>query len=207
VRVKLFVEGGGDSELQRRQFTESFSKLLQKAGLTGQMPRVVAGGRREQTYALFKAAVGDASAVAVLLVDSEDPVSAAPWDHLRERDRWERPPGATDDQAQLMVTSMETWLMADRAALTRVFGDCLQQSALFAVAGLEARTRQEVQDRLAHATRDCVRDRAYAKGRRSFQVLAEVDPDRLQSLPHFQRLIDALRRLLAPPDASHRGRG
>jgi len=40
----------------------------------------------------------------MLLVDSEDPVTSAVWDHLKSRDHWERPGGTNEDQAQLMVT-------------------------------------------------------------------------------------------------------
>jgi hypothetical protein len=134
----------------------------------------------------------------MLLVDSEDPViSPIPWEHLRQRDGWDRPAGAADDQAQLMVTCMETWIMADPAALRRAFGAQIQTSALLPQYDLEERPRAEVQDALEHATRNCGRDKAYAKGCRSFQVLAELDPQALrQYLPHFQQLIETLDRLL-----------
>lgn len=200
MNVKIYIEGGGDSKLQHVQCREGFRKLFENAGLAGRMPRIVAGGGRGNTFDAFKTAVAVDSqdAVPMLLVDSEDPVSAATaWEHLQARDKWERPADVIDDQAQLMVTCMETWIMADRAALNRVFGSSLQTSALLPETNLEVRPRDAVQDALEHATRGCGRGKAYSKGRRSFQVLAFLDPAALkQRLPYFRRLLETLDRFL-----------
>ncbi len=194
--VKLYVEGGGNSKQLRIQCREGFHKLIGKAGFAGRMPRIIACGPREEAYSAFRTAA-TLPGVAILLVDSEDTVAASTaWDHLQLRDGWRRPPGTDADQAQLMATCMETWLMADRAALRTFFGSNLQESALFPIGGLEARTRQDVQDRLEHATRNCGRDRSYAKGERSFRLLSQVDPQQLGGLMHFQRFIDGLNRYL-----------
>lgn len=131
------------------------------------------------------------------MVDSEEPVAATTvWDHLRERDAWVRPADTDDDQAQMMVTCMETWILADRATLRTVFGAHLQLSALLPETGLEGRSRQEVQQALENATRECGRDKVYRKGRRSFQVLAEVNPEALEALSYFRRFLEALNRQL-----------
>ena len=135
----------------------------------------------------------------MLLVDSEAPVSTEtdPWDHLKQRDRWERPSDAEDDQAQLMVQCMETWIVADRETLRDVFGSSLLENALPPLNNLEAHSKDDVQDKLVHATRDCGRNRAYTKGRRSFQVLERINPDIMkQHLPHFVRLCEMLDRKL-----------
>lgn len=55
-RVKLYVEGGGDSKEQHVRCREGFRKLLEKAGLAGEMPRIVAGGGRGTTFDQFKMA-------------------------------------------------------------------------------------------------------------------------------------------------------
>ncbi|NOT63143.1 MAG: hypothetical protein HOP19_23285 [Acidobacteria bacterium] len=69
---------------------------------------------------------------------------------------------------------------------------------LAAAANLEARGRREVQQALEHATRNCGRDRSYAKGKKSFAVLATLDPATLQQhLPHFRRLVATLNRCLS----------
>ena len=169
--------------------------------------RVLGGGCRHYSrwrsgkpYDSFKTAVatGDQAPYPMLLVDSEDPMqdedttpdSAAVWVHLQSRDNWDRPAGVKNDQAQLMVTCMETWIMADREALHIVFGASLRTNALLPQNGLEVRTRQDVHNALENATRDCGRDRAYRKGTRSFQVLAQLNPETLnQHLPYFRRFI------------------
>lgn len=201
MKVRIYVEGGGDSKLQHLQCREGFRKLFDKAGFAGRMPGIVAGSGRNSTYDMFKTAVAAAepNVLPILLVDSEDPVSKpSTWEHLVERDRWKRPNAVTDDQAQLMVTCMETWILADRAALHRVFGGDLQENALLPIVDLEMRLRADVQAALEQATRNCGREREYRKGRRSFQVLKELDPITLkQNLAYFQRLLDTLNRLLS----------
>jgi hypothetical protein len=94
-----------------------------------------------------------------------------------------------------MVVCMETWMLADRTALKRVFGACLREAALLPPKDLELRTKAEVHASLIAATRDCGRERMYAKGRRSFQIVGELDPTTLGScLPHFTRFVSALGR-------------
>ncbi len=81
-------------------------------------------------------------------------------------------------------------------ALQAVFGVRLRTNALLPEAGLEARSRQEVLQALEAATKDCGRE-AYSKGGRSYQVLAQLNPEILgQRLPHFRRFVEALDRRL-----------
>jgi len=202
VRVSIYVEGGGDGKDLHSRCREGFTKLIEKAGFRGRMPRIHACGGRQNAFDTFRIAVANRQDFyPILLVDSEDPVdpqnefsdcSAGAWNHLQSRDGWLRPHGSDDDQAQMMVTRMETWIMSDRKALRKVFGAKLQISALLPENGLELRSRSDVQLALENATRTCDRDKAYRKGRRSFQVLAELNPGTLMSLPHFRRLIEAL---------------
>jgi hypothetical protein len=57
--------------------------------------------------------------------------------------------------------------------------------------GLEARERRNVQDGLERATKDC--QNAYAKGKRSFEILEKLDPAVLeQHLPSFVRVVRIL---------------
>ena len=203
MKVRIYVEGGGDSKELHARCREGFSKLIGKAGFTGRMPRIVACGGRQHAFDMFQAAIGNGGQDfhPILLVDSEDPVdaqnelsqgSAAAWNHLQSRDGWTRPRGIDDDQAQMMVACMETWIMSDREALRKAFGAGLQISALLPENGLEQRLKSDVQLALENATRTCDRDKAYRKGKRSFQVLAELNPRALMSLPHFKRFIEAL---------------
>ncbi len=96
-----------------------------------------------------------------------------------------------------MVQCMETWCVADRNALRGFFGQCLQESALPPLNGLEARSTNDVQQKLKNATRPCGHDRMYKKGKRSFELIAELDPSELnERLPHFKTLCEALDKKL-----------
>jgi hypothetical protein len=197
VNVYLYVEGGGDSREQHARCREAFRKLLAKAGFGERLPRIVAGGGRGATFDKFKTALRDLDKVALLLVDSEEPVTQTPWAHLQARDGWKRPSTATDEQVLLMVTCMETWFIADRTALREIFRNDLNEKVLPPLNDLEQHQRHQVQDALVEATRDCGRNRQYKKGKHSFQVLASLNPKTLsQHLPNFRRLIDILNHYL-----------
>ncbi len=56
---------------------------------------------------------------------------------------------------------------------------------------VESRSRDDVQTRLENATRTCLN--AYAKGKRSFEVLGKLDPKALRPhLPSFVRVLRVL---------------
>jgi len=86
-----------------------------------------------------------------------------------------------------MTTCMETWIVADHAAMTDHYGAQLQVSALPPLVNLENRGRHDVLDSLVRATRNCAN--AYAKGKRSFEILAKLSPGTLAlHLPSFVRV-------------------
>lgn len=191
---RIFVEGGGDSKELQTRCREGFHKLLEKSGFTRRVPRIVACGSRNDAYDAFKTAQESGNfSLVILIVDSEDPVKdiEKTWEHLKNRDKWACPANATDEQVFLLTTCMETWIIADRAALTRLYGSRLQTSALPATTDMEQRNRHDIQDALVRATRNC--SNAYAKNKRSFDALANVDPGELQKLlPSFVRMIRLL---------------
>ena len=91
VSVKLCVEGGGDRKTLTRNLRRGLGKFIEKAGLQGRMPRIVACGSRNDAYDSFRTAL-DRGERAMLLVDAEEPVSTSgPWQHLKARDGWNRP--------------------------------------------------------------------------------------------------------------------
>jgi hypothetical protein len=195
VSATIYLEGGGDSSELHVRCREGFRKLLENCGFRGRLPRLVACGGRGATFDSFcvaEAQKGPGDFVA-MLIDSEEPMAdlEKAWDHLRIRDHWDRPEGASDDQVLLMQTCMETWIVADRAALQEHYGEELQESALPSLVNLETRQRHAIQDALIRATKNCTN--AYRKGKRSFEVLAELDPRTLAAnLPSFVRMIRIL---------------
>ncbi len=191
----IYLEGGGDSTQLKIRCRQGFRKLLAKCGFAGRMPRLVACGGRGATLDHFETThktkiVGEHVA---MLIDSEDPMAdiEAAWAHLKARDGWDRPPGTSNSQVLQMTTCMETWIIVNRVALARHYGRKLRTSALPPLVNVESRTRHDVQTRFVNATEKC--SNAYAKGKRSFEVLGELDPEVLKPhLPSFVRMLRIL---------------
>jgi len=57
VTVRLYVEGGGDSKELKTHCRRGFRKFIEKAGLQGRMPRIVACGGRQRAYDSFATAL------------------------------------------------------------------------------------------------------------------------------------------------------
>ena len=197
----IYIEGGASgsnpdgssSKYLTIRCQEAFHTLLDRMGFKGRKPRLVACGGRARVYADFCTAhEAGGAGYRAMWIDSEEPMAdiEQAWQHLASVTTvptWERPNGATDDQVLFMTTCMETWIVADRSALRSLYGNRLQENALPPSNGLETRDRHYVQGRLIHATRNC--KNAFAKGKRSFEVLEKLDADILkQHLPSFVRV-------------------
>lgn len=197
MKVKIYVEGGGDGKDLRTRCRKGFSSFFENANLAGRMPRVVACGDRETAFDKFHTAFGarKTEEFIVLLVDSEGPVVAGvgPWQHLAGRDDWDKPPAATDEHAHLMVQCMEAWFLADRDGLAEYFGRHFNLTALPRRREIEEVAKDDVFDGLRKATRRCNKGQ-YGKGQHSFGILEETDPAKvIDASPHAKRLIDTLR--------------
>ena len=196
VRIRIFIEGGGIASDE--VFTEGWRKFFVAAGLTGRMPRVVRGEGREQTFDKFKTALQRrrTNELPLLLVDSEGPVTDghSAWQHLRNCDNWEQPPGAANDGAYLMVQVMETWFLADRDALRRFFGSSLNENHFWQWPNLEEVHKDTVLNVLERATSNC--QKPYRKGKVSFELLGQINPEQVAAAcPHAQQLLQYLRTL------------
>ena len=132
----------------------------------------------------------------MLLVDAEEPVNeTGPWRHLNSRDGWLRPDGATDEQCHLMVQIMESWFLADREALEEFYGQGYRENALPQNPQVEQIAKDDVLDGLRDAARDTSK-RRYDKGSHGFEILAKLDPEKVQDAsPHAKRFIEALHAL------------
>jgi hypothetical protein len=130
----------------------------------------------------------------MLLVDAEGPVTAAdPWQHLQQREGWQRPARATDDQCHLMVQVMETWFLADQSKLRSFYGQRFRENALPANPDVEQIPRLDVFSGLTNATRNTQKG-SYDKGSHSFEILAMLDPSRVeQSALYARRFLETLR--------------
>ena len=196
-RVRIYIEGGGNHDHNlERLFRRSWTEFFKAAKLQGHAPRIVRGGARGRTFRLFRNALTSSGPddLPVLLVDSEAPVAPTHgvWRHLQAHDGWGRPPDAGDDQAFLMVQVMETWLLADRHALRRYFGSQFAESRIPLWPELEGVPKDAVIEALTKASSGC--RKRYAKGKVSFELLAQVGPDRVvAACPHAKALLGKLR--------------
>ena len=198
VRVKLFIEGGGQGSRLNRIFRTAWRDFFLAAGLDGNLPRIVRGGGRKETFERFLAAIKEArpGELPILLVDSEGPVNAnhSAWQHLRHTDGWERPAGAREEQAFLMIQVMETWFLADRDTLQNYFGSSFQAGRLPRQRELESIPKNDVLQSLADATEDC--NKRYDKGIVSFAILERVNPALVaKRCPSAKSLLECLRTL------------
>ena len=193
VSVRLYVEGGGDNKALRAKCRSGFRTFLEKAGLAGRMPRIVACGGRDNAYDSFKTGHASKVAKAMLLVDAEEAVTADdPWQHLKSRDGWDRPSGATDEQCHLMVQVMESWFLADKDALQAYFGQGFRMSSLPANPKIEQIPKQDVERGLDGATQGTRKGR-YNKGAHSFEILERIDPAKVgNGSCHAERFVQAL---------------
>lgn len=201
--MKIYVEGGGDAASLKTECRQRFSKFFESAGFKGKMPRVVACGGRNDAYDSFCTAISQGEC-AFLLVDSEDTVVAThqqgssdqwkPWEHLKQRDKWDKPSGAADSDCHLMVQCMEAWFIADRQALAAFFGQDFKQNKLpNAANSIESVSKQQLYSALAEATNTCQKGQ-YGKGSHSFKLLALINPTNVTTAsPWAKRLIDTLK--------------
>lgn len=203
-RAHLYIEGGGNSKEEKIRCREAFASPLKRQGYEGSMPRLTACGGRGDAFDSFKTAHAKAKLgqFIALLIDSEDPaeVPADPlkqptWDHLKQRDGWDRPIGASDEQVLFMTTCMETWIVADREMLRAHYGHKLNESRLPPTEQLESRHRHELQKQLERATE--ATSKPYRKGKRSFELLAKLNTEALAPLlPSFRRAMAILQQQL-----------
>ncbi len=203
MKVAIYVEGAGnENRALRADCRQAFQALFEKADLRGQLPTVIPCGGRQRAYDKFCHAVKLATPneLPLLLVDSEEPVLTQPWEHLntRQGDRWTKPVHSDDDQIHLMVQVMESWFLADVAALKLFYGQGFKDNKLPVTKNIETISKSQVEQALKSATRETKTKGEYSKGRHSFRILGLIDPRKVrQASPHAERLFQKLETTLA----------
>lgn len=202
--INIYVEGGGDSKVTKTKLREGFSTFFKELRDIAQSKRIrwniIACGGRNAAYDDFCVAVRTApEAFNVLLVDAEGPVKAPtktsehePWQHLKQRDDWNRPDGVDDTHCFLMVQSMETWLIADENALKEFYGQGFLENALPDTADIEAVDRKTLIEKLELATAKTQKGK-YHKTKHAFDILKNANAKTVrQAAPHCERLFKTL---------------
>lgn len=210
MKVKVYVEGGGDTVQGQARLRQAFGKFfedyIRRNGQFGNRPSFDPSGSREQTVAAYKNGLRDRpSERSMVLIDSEAPKEATAdnWEFLRElansgnpaRFQWtNRPSGAREDDLHFMVQSMETWLLADPAAIKTHYGPRYHTTH---VANLSNRRIEELSPSQAVAAikngaRDCP-NRDYRKTVDGPAVLETAEPEKVaHRCPHAKKFLEAL---------------
>ena len=204
MNVRIYVEGGGDhNKALDTECRRGFREFFRKAGMDRRMPRIVSCGGRSGAYKSFRTSHENAAAddFPILLVDSEAQVSGGDvWEHVRTRDGWQRPDGATPDQLHLMVQAMEAWFHADKEKVEEYYGRGFRPGALSQRPEIDNIPKADLFAGLKAATRACPTKGEYSKGGHSFEILALIDPAKVRdsSPVHAGRLLHVLDRICVP---------
>ena len=198
--IRIYAEGGGNDNPSRRTFRTGLNQFLQPLCQLARAERirwqVIPCGSRGVTFRDFKTALRThPDALNVLLVDSEEEVTLSPLHHLEKRDGW-KTSGLLEDQCHLMVRCMESWLLADPAALVEFYGQGFRPAALPKSRDVETVAKDKVAAALEHATRETQKGR-YHKIRHGPDLLGRLDAARVrQRAKHCERLFIVLETLI-----------
>ena len=198
VKVKIYVEGGGDQARLKTKCRKGFQTFFKKALPQSNMPSIIACGSRQDAFDRFCIAIRQyENTFCILLVDSEAPVerNISRWAHLRNRpgDQWEKPDGADEDNAHLMVQCMESWFMADKECLDKFFGQGFSMKAIPRNPNIEAIPKADIFNGLKNATRKTKTKGKYGKGSHSFDILTKIDPQKVRGASeHAKKLLKVL---------------
>ena len=195
-RIAIFMEGGGSGarRVLLRKGMDAFLRTAKAAARAKALKwRISACGPRDNAYRQFrKAAAERPGDILFLLVDSEEAVKGSPRRHLATMAPWNWLEDFGEDQIQLMVRTMETWLIADPATLRSYYGRDFNANALPKRESLEGVPKQTVNSGLKRATRRTQKGE-YHKIRHASDLLALIDTDKVRArCPHCGRFFDSL---------------
>jgi len=200
--IRIYVEGGGDGKDTKAAFRRGFHTFMESLIATARKRRVrwriIACGPRSRAYANYRRALATHSeAFNLLLVDAEGPVSHPPRDHLRQTDGWTFK-GVSGEQCHLMVQVMESWFLADTAALRLFYGQRFNENRLPSVQqGVESIPKESVLNSLQDASRNTAKG-PYHKTQHGPSILQLVDPSKVRTVArHCERLFATLEDTLS----------
>ncbi len=192
-KIRIYVEGGGDSRQQKAQIREGFSQFFYKE--LGKRISVIPCGSRNNTFRLFKAALqSHVDDYNILLVDAEAYVkfNSTTWEHLRQRDEWVRPVNSRDNQCHLMVQTMEAWFMADVDAVAKFYGKKFNRNPIPRRNDIEDIPKSELEPALIKATKSTQKG-SYKKIAHGAKLLALISPELVkQRSKHCDKLFKTL---------------
>lgn len=198
--IRIYVEGGGDKDSKARM-RQAFSQFLSESRNAARQQRaqwsVILCGSRDATFQAFQQGVKDhPDARVFLLVDAEQAVTGTPREHLAARDPWDLS-FADDEQCHLMAQVMESWFLADPAALERFYGQQFGAKQIPPRKNVEEVPKADVEAVLKSATAK-TQKAEYHKIQHGPRILESLDPERVRArAPHCERLFSILAEALA----------
>ncbi len=184
VSVRLIIEGGGAGRDADAELREGMNRFIKTVLPDSKSPKIIAAGSRNDAYNDFCAALKNfKDNYIILLVDSEDAVNAdnSVWQHVLQRDTWTQPTGTTNEQAHLMVRSMECWFLADKPALETYFGKSFNVNALPKNANIEEIDRHTAAQAIDNAAKGTAK-KGYHKSRDGFKLIGRIDGNKVCSV-------------------------
>lgn len=194
--IRIYVEGGGDGKetkaLLRKGFSHFFKDLVEIARNNQIKWNIILCGSRNDAFRDFKNALKyHPNAFVVLLVDSEEPVTKPPWEHLKLRDKW-KSPNVDDTHCHLMVQSMEAWFIADIEALKKYYGQGFKENAISRNQNVENIPKDSLEPSLKAASSNTTQGE-YKKIQHAAKLLERIDVAKVRTASdHCDRLFITL---------------
>jgi hypothetical protein len=183
--VRIYFEG--DPAL-REGFREFFRELEKAIGV----PLQLIAGKARSIQAFLLALEGHPSALNVLLIDSEQPDDGKLFQTIC------RPQGIGHQSKETvfwMVQCMESWFLADVAALKTYYAQGFNEKALAGNPKVEEISKADVLDRLKRASEGTTKGR-YHKTKHAPQILKLIQAEHVRSAaPNCNRLFESVVRL------------
>jgi Domain of unknown function (DUF4276) len=202
--IRLYVEGGGEGSQTKAAAREGFQRFLRDIVRAARSQKVrwqiVACGPRQAAFENFLLALEThPKAFNVLLVDSEGPVDHGSKDHLQSHDGWKLPDSGVEHY-HLMVQMMEAWLIADRDALSKFYGQRFNANAVPRNPNVEQIRKEDLESALKEATRHTPKGE-YHKIHHGPKILGQLDVARVRrAAPHCDRLFTTLADSIERPN-------
>lgn len=190
MKVTIYIEGGGDTKRLHSELRQGFKTLFENAGFRGKLPRVIACGSRNDAFRDFTIAFKKkkSSEQVLLLVDSEDNITndKTKWKFVENRDKWEKPIEASEENIFLMVVCMESWFLSDTGGLKKFFEKDFDESKLPKTDSLENIDKKSLYEGLKKATKETTKGE-YGKGQHSFKILKYLDAVKVSNHGEYSR--------------------
>jgi hypothetical protein len=196
--IRIYIEGGGDTQKTKKFIREGFSHFFKSIADEARSKKIkweiIICGSRNNAFRDFKNALkSHPDALNILLVDAEAPVKkVSPWEHLKDRDNWDKPSETDDSQCHLMVQAVEAWFIADVEALKEYYGQGFNKNPIPKNPNVENIEKDNLEPSLKNATRNTSKGE-YHKINHASKLLELVDVAKVrQASPSCDRLFTTL---------------